>query len=561
MSGIRVDQNILNQKGTPAFNAGNFFDRPAAGFVGRIFISVNTYQIYRDEGTGWSLIADAGSGSGNLESVTYNGNNTPYGINITNGGLFLLGSTNGSIFFASGGSGQFTTDNANFFWDDTNNRLGIGTASPSAKLDIHSSSGTSATFNGTGSTNALLTFQSAGTSKWSVGNFVSSTVANDFNIYDNVNTVSRLQVHNTGVVNIPTSLIIGSTTPTSSYALDVTGTGRFTAALTGLSATFTNYIANTGSTNITAYLLNRGSSSFDGLIEWQDGGSSRWKFGTFGTGSGDLRFFSAATGGYPLTFNYGSGAATLSGSVQITGYAAPTTGAGLELFYLSDTASLFGYDRTNSVYKPMALGVNNQLNLPINGNVLIGTTTDIGAKLYVNGVVGISTYSSTVKLYTKSDTATSASYALGCENGSVNLFLVRGDGVILTGLAPNSPYNRTTVTLPNVLVDNDGSLYRSTSSSKRYKDNIENWNGNGLDTILKLKTSIFTYKESYYKHPKRVMLGLIAEDVAEVCSYLVDYINEDGTGAVENVRYATIVVPLIKAIQELNEKLIRNNIN
>jgi hypothetical protein len=231
MSGIRVDQNILNQKGTPAFYAANYFDRPAAGFVGRIFISVNTYQIFRDEGTGWSLIADTGSGSSNLEQVTNNGNNTPYGINITNGGLFLLGSTHGSIFFAAGGSGQFTTDNGNFFWDDTNNRLGIGTAVPSAKLDVHSSSGTSAILNGTGVSNALLTFQSAGVNKWSVGNFVSSTVANDFNIYDAVNTISRLQVHNTGVVNIPTTLIVGTTTPTSTFALDVTGSGNFTSNL------------------------------------------------------------------------------------------------------------------------------------------------------------------------------------------------------------------------------------------------------------------------------------------------------------------------------------------
>jgi hypothetical protein len=46
------------------------------------------------------------------------------------------------------------------------------------------------------------------------------------------------------------------------------------------------------------------------------------------------------------------------------------------------------------------------------------------------------------------------------------------------------------------------------------------------------------------------MLGLIAEDVAEVSPYLADYENEDRTGQVENVRYANIVVPLVKAVQE-----------
>ena len=56
--------------------------------------------------------------------------------------------------------------------------------------------------------------------------------------------------------------------------------------------------------------------------------------------------------------------------------------------------------------------------------------------------------------------------------------------------------------------------------------------------------------------------------MAEVSPYLAQYENLDRTGLVENVRYDTIVVPLIKAIQEQNvliqelqEKLQRNNIN
>lgn len=41
--------------------------------------------------------------------------------------------TAGSVLFA-GTSGLLSQDNSNFFWDDTNNRLGIGTASPSAAI-------------------------------------------------------------------------------------------------------------------------------------------------------------------------------------------------------------------------------------------------------------------------------------------------------------------------------------------------------------------------------------------------------------------------------------------
>ena len=43
--------------------------------------------------------------------------------------------TTGSIVFA-GASGIYTQDNANLFWDDTSNRLGIGTASPTSDLSL-----------------------------------------------------------------------------------------------------------------------------------------------------------------------------------------------------------------------------------------------------------------------------------------------------------------------------------------------------------------------------------------------------------------------------------------
>ncbi len=47
--------------------------------------------------------------------------------------------TTGSVVFA-GSSGELAEDNANFFWDDSSYRLGIGTNSPSASLDIFGSS-------------------------------------------------------------------------------------------------------------------------------------------------------------------------------------------------------------------------------------------------------------------------------------------------------------------------------------------------------------------------------------------------------------------------------------
>ena len=85
---IGLKNNILNQKGTPAFYSDTFANRPAFGFAGRVFISTDTGAIYEDTGTAWTLIADAGAGTtGTLQQVTTNGNTTTQGISITAGGL------------------------------------------------------------------------------------------------------------------------------------------------------------------------------------------------------------------------------------------------------------------------------------------------------------------------------------------------------------------------------------------------------------------------------------------------------------------------------------------
>jgi hypothetical protein len=173
------------------------------------------------------------------------------------------------------------------------------------------------------------------------------------------------------------------------------------------------------------------------------------------------------------------------------------------------------------------------------------------------GEVGIGvTPSSGNRFWVKGSDSTSGNTSIFVQNSSnTTLFFVRNDGVINTGSASGSPYNRTTGSFGNLFVDFDGSLYRGTASSQRFKENITDWSGSGLETILALKPKTFTYKEDYYSQPERQFLGLIAEEVAEVSPLLADFQNEDGTGQVENVRYANIVVPLIKAIQELTQKV------
>lgn len=92
---ITLDLSILNQKGTPMFNSDLFANRPAAGIVGRIFISTDTNVLYRDNGTTWDLIGGGGGGGTISGSIA----NTQV----------AFGTTTNTI----GGSNDLTYDNTN----------------------------------------------------------------------------------------------------------------------------------------------------------------------------------------------------------------------------------------------------------------------------------------------------------------------------------------------------------------------------------------------------------------------------------------------------------------
>lgn len=82
---------------------------------------------------------------------------------ILGSGNIVVGATPsgiaGAIQFSDGSA--FASDAANLFFDDTNNRLGVGTASPTARTHIKGSGSTSAT-------TSLLVQNSAGTSALTV---------------------------------------------------------------------------------------------------------------------------------------------------------------------------------------------------------------------------------------------------------------------------------------------------------------------------------------------------------------------------------------------------------
>jgi len=177
-----IDLSILNQRQTPAFYADTLANRPSAGFVGRIFVSTDTFAFYRDNGTTWDLIGGPGTGT------------------ITGSGAA------GQVSFWNGAS--TITGNNDLFWDNVNGHLGIGTNVPGTALQIDHDQNQFIRLNQTTATNdTKIAFQNSGVALWRIGNSYNAG-ANDFGIYDVVGAIQPVTVKKTtGQVLIGTSTV------------------------------------------------------------------------------------------------------------------------------------------------------------------------------------------------------------------------------------------------------------------------------------------------------------------------------------------------------------------
>jgi hypothetical protein len=179
---LGVTLDILNQKDTPAFYADTLANRPAAGFTGRVFISTDTLDLYRDTGTTWVLLSPSSTGT------------------ITGSGAA------GQVTYFSAASS--ITGSNDLFFDSVNGHLGIGTITPSTALTIFHDQNQIIQINQTTATNdTKIAFQNSGTPLWRIGNSYNAG-ANDYAIYDVVGAIQPLTIKKTsGQVLIGTSTI------------------------------------------------------------------------------------------------------------------------------------------------------------------------------------------------------------------------------------------------------------------------------------------------------------------------------------------------------------------
>lgn len=118
-------------------------------------------------------------------------------------------------------------------------------------------------------------------------------------------------------------------------------------------------------------------------------------------------------------------------------------------------------------------------------------------------------------------------------------------------------YNKTTSTGSNVRVESDGRLKRYVSSSRRYKEQIEELVGSEVDAerLYDARVVQFQYRDDYLdskdQRYNKVVPGFIAEELAEVYPIAVNYADEQP----EDWEPKFLIPPMLKLIQEQHKQI------
>jgi len=167
------------------------------GVSSSIQTQINSKQATLVSGTNIKTVGGntlLGSGDVGTIGVTYGGTGTTTAF------------TAGSVVFA-GASGIYSQDNANLFWDNSNDRLGIGTATPVSKLEVKNAGFSAVTISSDSTSETQLRFLTNTAARI-------SQQANQALIFD-TNATERMRIDSSGNVGIGTS--------SPSQKLDVNG--------------------------------------------------------------------------------------------------------------------------------------------------------------------------------------------------------------------------------------------------------------------------------------------------------------------------------------------------
>jgi hypothetical protein len=324
------------------YASGTTFTKLAIGTAGQILTSTGSAPQWTTLSGVAVTTFSAGTTGFTPNSATSGAITLAGTLTVGNGGTGTATTfTAGSVVFA-GASGIYSQDNANFFWDDANNRLGIGTATPSTTLDvvgilntnsgatIRRSANTIAQNNGlilgtvdkaTASTGGFGTFTISSNDasnflQASFALFTSATAANRRLIIESIE--QGVAYRNVSLAENGGNVGIGQSNPASK--LDVNGT--FNAAG---NATFAGTVSITGGTFDALTIANNSTNSTG--LRLQNSAASGRKYNVLSSGGGPApagwfaiyddtgaatRFGISPTGGVSIGNTTDPGAGTLA---------------------------------------------------------------------------------------------------------------------------------------------------------------------------------------------------------------------------------------------------------
>jgi len=401
--------------------------------------------------------------------------------------------TPGSVLFAGAG-GLISQDNSNLFWDNTNKRLGIGTSSPSQKLDVQ---GGNINVSGSLMTGGVARIDSSG-NLINIGNItLSGTISGTYTIggtptlassltgsgSPNITGIGLLSATNltisgtatttnlnvTGLTNLATTTIstqLSVPLITSPSVLTISPSGNATTTISGPVI----LASQTGNVGIGTTAPNE-KLEVSGNINVKNGDIYIWNADVRTYLQNFYDYFQITMGASQLSMN------RVSGNI---GIGTTTPSSLLELYKTNASPILTITSATSTTYSPQiafrtgatpttnfTLGVDistgklkivpssdistsTGITIDSSGNVGIGTTTpnykltvsggDIygSNNLYIAGNVGIGTTSPGSRLEVRGSTSDSSASALNITNsGGTSLLYVRNDGNV--GIGTTNP--------------------------------------------------------------------------------------------------------------------------
>jgi hypothetical protein len=335
----------------------------------------------------------------------------------------------GAVQFSNGSA--FSSDASNFFWDDTNNRLGIGTNAPTGSLHIK----------GISALNTDLALR------------VESNVARMLLQVDNGGTTRISGATAKFLVGVETGgigghrLVIAGTSHFSpsgignagAFSIDQSGTSSSSRTLYyDGSGAIKNLIQGNGTSYITSGSLGIGTTTATSILQVQGSGTTSATTSLSIQNSALTQLVTVRDDG-----NVGIGTATpqsiLDVITPINGYSSFATSMSVTQY----SGIHFGYRENNTLYRKSAIvfqrtdltsgnaqGKIHILNGPQAGS---GSATLSDSKLTINeiGNIGIGTTSPTARLQVQGSGTTSATTSLSIQNSALaNLLTVKDDGSI-----------------------------------------------------------------------------------------------------------------------------------